>query len=183
MDHYIDIRLRPDPEFSAQTLLSALYSKLHRALVARSSDNIGISFPEYAPRRLGQCLRLHGTRAALTELGDRWLAGMRDHCEVAPIQPVPADAAHRRLIRVQAKSSPARLRRRHMRRHGVTAAQAQGAIPDNVAERLDLPFIRLRSTSTAQSFPLFLLRSEQEPAQPGSFNAYGLSQAATVPWF
>jgi len=183
MDHYIDIRLRPDPEFSAQTLLSALYSKLHRALAERGSSDIGISFPEYAPRYLGPCLRLHGTRATLTELGDRWLTGMRDHCTLAPIQPVPADATHRRLIRVQAKSNPARLRRRHMRRHAVTAAQAQDAIADNVAERLDLPFIRLRSSSTAQSFPLFLRRGDPEPPQPGSFNAYGLSQKATVPWF
>lgn len=34
MDHYLDIRVLPDPEFSAQTLLEALFAKLHRALVA-----------------------------------------------------------------------------------------------------------------------------------------------------
>jgi CRISPR-associated endonuclease Csy4 len=32
MDHYLDIRLRPDPYFPEAMLMGALYSKLHRAL-------------------------------------------------------------------------------------------------------------------------------------------------------
>ena len=33
MDHYVDIDVRTDPEFPAHQLMSALYAKLHRALV------------------------------------------------------------------------------------------------------------------------------------------------------
>ena len=34
MDHYLDIRLLPDPEFPAPLLMNALFTKLHRALVS-----------------------------------------------------------------------------------------------------------------------------------------------------
>ena len=32
MDHYLDIRVLPDPEFGQVELLNALYAKLHRVL-------------------------------------------------------------------------------------------------------------------------------------------------------
>ena len=35
MDHYIEIRVLPDPEFSEEMLMSALVAKLHRALGQR----------------------------------------------------------------------------------------------------------------------------------------------------
>lgn len=45
MDHYLDIRLRPDPEFPPAQLMSVLFGKLHQALVAQGGDRIGVSFP------------------------------------------------------------------------------------------------------------------------------------------
>jgi len=71
-----------------------------------------------------------------------------------------------------------------MKRHGLDETQARERIPDSAAETLHLPFVQLRSGSTGQTFRLFLCLG---PAQPtpvsGEFNAYGLSQNATVPWF
>jgi CRISPR-associated endonuclease Csy4 len=32
MDHYLEIRVLPDPEFSEEMLMAALVAKLHRAL-------------------------------------------------------------------------------------------------------------------------------------------------------
>ena len=188
MDHYVDIRLRPDPEIVPHQLLSAVYARLHRGLVQLASQDIGVSFPDYDERKptLGACLRLHGTRASLQRLLDTpWLSGARDHVSVAPITPVPSDAGHRRIARVQAKSSPASLRRLAMRRHGIDADAALRQIPDSAAEQLKLPFVVIGSRSTGQaSFPLFI---RQEPVQReatgGTFNSYGLSQHATVPWF
>ncbi len=54
--HFIDITLRPDPEFSDAHLLGALMSKLHRALVQLRADDIGVSFPDYSlrPRSMGR---------------------------------------------------------------------------------------------------------------------------------
>jgi len=187
MDHHLDIELRPDPEFPAPQLMSALLAKLHRALVRQGAGLIGISFPAVnaqAPH-LGSRLRLHGSEAALHALqASDWLSGMRDHVNSGPIAPIPAEVQHRVVRRVQAHSSPERMRRRLMRRQQLSAEQAEQRIPDSSAQLLRLPFAQLRSTSTGQSFRLFI---EHGPLQPGAaageFSAYGLSQTGTVPWF
>ena len=187
MSHYIDIHLRPDPEFPAHQLMAALYAKLHRVLAQVQASTVGVSFPGYveAPATLGHTLRLVGPKSDLERLMEQdWLKGMRDHTEVVCAAPVPEDAVPRHLRRVQAQSSPERLRRRQMRRHGLTAEQAHERVPDSVAERLRLPFVMLTSTSTGQTFPLFLRLGPPMPApQAGMFNAYGLSASATIPWF
>jgi CRISPR-associated endonuclease Csy4 len=187
MDHYVDIDVQPDPEFPAHQLMSALYAKLHRALVARQGAWIGVSFPGFDPEGtyLGMRLRLHGTLADLSGLLESdWLTGMRDHVALTPPRPVPPEAGHRLVKRVQVKSSPERLRRRLMRRHGFDEREACERIPDKLAQLTHLPFVPLRSTSTGQPFMLFI---EHGPVQPeavaGSFNAYGLSRGATIPWF
>ena len=187
MDHYIDLRLLPDPEAAQPHLMGALFSKLHRALVAQHSQHIGISFPavQTSPAWLGDCLRLHGDQAALTGLMEaNWLMGMRDHVQATCVLAVPAVVSHRVVSRVQAKSNPDRLRRRQMRRHGLDAEQALERVPDSAAERLDLPFVQLQSQSTAQTFRLFIRHGKLlDTASPGVFGAYGLSATATVPWF
>ena len=109
---------------------------------------------------------------------------MRDHVNVGALAHVPAGATHRTLRRVQAKSNPERLRRRLMKRHGLDETQARERIPDNAAKTLNLPFLQLRSCSTGQTFRLFLSLGPEQPAPAsGEFNAYGLSQNATGPWF
>ncbi len=187
MDRFVDIQLRPDPEIAAHYLLGALYAKLHRALVARNSTGVAVSFPGYQnrPLTLGTCLRLLGSGSALDELTQSdWLSGMRDHVTIGAVAAVPTTATNRTLRRVQAKSNPERLRRRLIKRHGLDEAQARKRIPDSVTEMLQLPFVQLRSSSTGQMFRLFLNLGEMHAAPiPGEFNAYGLSQQATTPWF
>ena len=188
--HYIDITLLPDPEFSHAHLLGALLSKLHRALVQRKASNIGVSFPTHvnAPlgkRTLGVVLRLHGSQAALQALMEEpWLKGMRDHVQVSDLAAVPAGAQHRMVQRRQFKTNAERLRRRRMARKGETVEQATAAIPDTVERKPNLPFAQLRSSSTGQPFCLFVEHGTLQPqAVAGSFNTYGLSLSATVPWF
>ena len=187
MDHYVDIEVRPDPEFPAHQLMSALYAKLHRALVAQACTRIGVSFPgvESQAPYLGTRLRLHGSLAALSALLESgWLMGMRDHVVLTPAMQVPFTARHRAVKRVQVKSSPERLRRRLMRRHAIDEQQARDRVPDESARFSHLPFVQLRSTSTGQTFRLFIEHGPMQPdAVPGNFNAYGLSQGPTIPWF
>ena len=187
MSHYLDIHLLPDPEIPTHHLLAALYAKLHRALVQLASDRIAVGFPDYcaAPANLGNRLRLIGPEADLASLmALAWMQGLRDHCDVSGIAPVPAGATPRALRRVQAKSSPERLRRRQIRRHGLTEAEALERVPDSAAESLRLPFVQLASGSTGQSFRLYLRLGAPEPeATEGAFNTYGLSATATIPCF
>lgn len=187
MDHYVDIDVRPDPEFPVHQLMSALYSKLHRTLVALDSTGIGVSFPDAKrnPLELGKRLRLHGELAALSALMDSsWLTGMRDHVDLRSPTLVPGIAEYRVVRRVQVKSSPERLRRRLMRRHEIDEQEARVRIPDHIARKLSLPFVQWRSSSTGQSFRLFIDQGAlQSEAVAGVFNTFGLSQGATVPWF
>jgi CRISPR-associated endonuclease Csy4 len=177
-------------------LMAALYAKLHRALVAVESTTsqgaVGVSFPLHDEARptLGACMRLHGSEAALAALmSTPWLRGVRDHlAQAQPTpQPVPLEKlqGYRVVSRVQVHSSPERQRRRLMRRQGVDEREAVQRIPNDVAQRCDLPFVSLASASTGQVFKLFVRHGAlQAQAVEGRFNAYGLSQqGATVPWF
>jgi len=188
MDYHIDIRLVLDPEFPATILMGAMFGKLHRALVELQTTDIGVSFPEHQQRskkNLGALLRLHGTTSGLQRLmTTHWLRGMRDHVTLSNIIEVPADAQHRLVRRRQFKTSAERLRRRRARRHGETIEQAREQIPDSIERKVPLPFVMIPSQSTAQRFPIFIEHGKIR-AEPliGTFNSYGLSQGATVPWF
>ncbi|WP_020680651.1 type I-F CRISPR-associated endoribonuclease Cas6/Csy4 [Marinobacterium rhizophilum] len=187
MDYYIDIHLRPDPEFGASLLLGALFNKLHRALVELESNHIGISFPAHAtrPRTMGDHVRIHGREGALQGLMDmNWLKGMRDHVSVGGVSVIPDQHHYRVVRRVQPKSNADRIRRRYMKRHQVSAEQAQETIPDTVVKPVEQPYVSIRSQSTGQAFCLFIehLPLQEKPVK-GDFSSYGLSATATIPWF
>jgi len=185
--HYLDLRLLPDPETAPAQLLGALYDRLHITLVAARRDDIGVSFPGYAvnPRTLGNIMRLHGSAAGLATFAKpEWLRAVRDHVRIGAIVPTPAGAPHRTVQRRQFKTSVERLRRRRMRRKGETAEQVALAIPRIVEREPTIPFARLRSHSTGQTYCLFIAmgRLQAEP-RIGTFNAHGLSLTTTIPWF
>jgi len=187
--HYLDLTLLPDPEFSHAHLWRALYAKLHRALVQLQTSAIGVSFPQYQlkPPTLGPVLRLHGDTASLAQLmGTDWLKGMRDHVQIGALSPVPAGTPHRLVQRKQFKTSAERLRRRRMQRKDETAEQAAAAIPLHVERKPDLPYVQLRSSSSEQSFYLWIeLGDLQAVPSSGGFSTYGLGQAGggSIPWF
>lgn len=187
MDSYVNIRIRPMPDLSPVSLMEAAFAGLHASLTILRCSDIGISFPEFDAKRpwLGHCLRLHGAANALAAIMETpWRTGMRDYMVVSGIQPVPATSQYRCVSRVQAKSNPERLRRRHMRRHGLTREEARNHIPDNAVETLNLPYIKVYSQSTGQNFRLFIRHGPLQSAPTsGAFNYYGLSDKATIPWF
>ncbi len=184
MESYQDIRVLPDPEFIEETLMAALFARLHRALVAYGKGDIGISFPEHA-KKLGGVIRLHGSQAALTQLEEsRWRAGLNDYCRATAILAIPAVTGWRVVSRVQVKSSVERLVRRSLRKGWITEEQAQQRIAEGRDRRCNLPFLTLNSLSTGQCFKLFISHGKlQTTPASGSFSSYGLSDTATVPWF
>lgn len=187
MQSYIDIRLRPDAELPLHQLMAALFAKMHRVLSRAQITTIGVSFPGYgmSPTTLGDTLRLIGPNADLSRLSDvSWLMGLQDQAVLTGVAPVPADALQRNLRRVQAKSNPERLLRRQLRRHSVTEDALRSRYEGVRAEHLHLPYVTLSSSSTGQPFKIFLkLGPVEASSQAGAFNAYGLSQTATLAWF
>jgi len=184
MDHYQDIRVLPDPEFTASVLMNAMFAKLHRALVDAGRGEIGVSFPT-AGKTLGDCLRLHGAAEALHRLADQnWLKGLRDYTDSSEIRPVPANARHRVVRRFQVANSMERKRRRSIKNGKCSEAEAIAAIPDVPVEKSTLPFVVLTSHSNGHRFHLLIEQMlVQTHAVTGKFSDYGLSQLATVPYF
>jgi CRISPR-associated endonuclease Csy4 len=186
MDHYLDIRILPTPEIAEPHVLNVLAGKLHLALAELQSDDIGVSFPHFQldPPRLGNLMRLHGSRTRLEKLMLRpWTAGVAHYVYIGAVTPVPTTKSHCTVRRIQVRSSAERIRRRQMKRHGWNVEEARARIPDTIERRLNLPFLSLRSSSTGQPFRIFIDQRQSESPVPGRFNTYGLSQAATVPWF
>ncbi|MGC3872116.1 type I-F CRISPR-associated endoribonuclease Cas6/Csy4 [Halomonas sp. GXIMD04776] len=189
MNHYIDIRLRPDPEFPAPMLMGALYAKLHRALFDFDTDDIGVSFPEHKSgvqaRTLGEQLRLHSSRQRLERLMEsEWLIGMRDHVVSSNVQAVPEGVRHVAVKRRQFNTGGESRATRYAKRHDISLEEARRLYATPASRRIELPFVQLNSRSSQQRFCLFIDhgKPQKEPVQ-GTFNHYGLSRHATVPWF
>lgn len=189
MDHYIDIRLRTDPDFAPPMLMGALYNKLHRALFDLQTTEVGVSFPGHKhgvrARTLGDHLRLHGSRARLEQLmGADWLTGMRDHTQVSELLAAPANAQHINVARKQFNTGSESRAKRYAKRHNIAEDEARQIYAKLAERRIELPFVQINSRSTQQRFCLFIEHSKPQ-ASPvaGAFNHYGVSSSATVPWF
>lgn len=184
MDHYIEIYILPDPEFSASMLMNTLFAKLHRALVEAGNNEVGISFPQ-AQKTLGDRIRLHGNRNALQRLTElNWLKGLTDYTGATATTPVPDKCKYRIIKRVQAKSSLARMYRRSVKNGWLTEDEAEKKINASKEQRLKLPFLQLKSHSSGQTYRLFIQQGKlMDTPQEGKFSTYGLSDDATIPWF
>ena len=189
MDHYIDIRLRPDPDFKPVVLMEALYNKLHRALFDLQATDLGVSFPDHKQgvreRKLGDHLRLHGAQTRLEQLmATEWLTGMRDHTQVSELLAVPANAQHFNVARKQFNTGSPSRAKRYAKRHGISVGEAQQIYAKLAERRIELPFVQINSRSTQQRFSLFIEHGKPAAsATEGTFSHYGLSPNATVPWF
>lgn len=183
MDHFIDIRVLPDPEFQPETLMNALYAKLHRALVQTALGQIGVSFPQHK-KTLGDTLRLHGSKAHLIDLmALSWLQGLRDYTQCSELTSVPDAVSHRHVKRIQAKSANNK-RMRSINKGWLTLEQAFERIPEDQQKRLTLPYAQIKSLSTGQPMRIYIEHCPLlEKPKTGKFSSYGLSANATIPWF
>ncbi|MGL5030066.1 MAG: type I-F CRISPR-associated endoribonuclease Cas6/Csy4 [Aeromonas sp.] len=183
MDHYLDIRVLPDPEFGQVDLLNALYAKLHRVLPSRTLGRVGVSFPDHK-RTLGECLRLHGSLTDLCNLTEaNWLQGMRDYIRIGEPTAIPSAVSYRTVHRVQAKSAQNK-RRRSVAKGWLTQAEALVQIPDTQQKIMTLPYAEMHSLSTGSRMRIYIEHGPLlDKSAIGEFNAYGLSATATIPWF
>ncbi len=184
MDHYLEITIHQDLEFTDNQILTALYAKLHRALPQNTNGRVGVSFPKYKKTGLGNQVRLHGSVSDLHLLqSSNWMQGIRDHITIQDITPIPANVAYRTVRRVQTKSAHKK-RKRSIAKGWLTQEEAQLRIPDSQQHILTQPFIELLSLSNRNRMKVFI---EHGPlvttSTQGHFNSYGLSATSTIPWF
>ena len=191
MDNYIDIKLLPDPEFKTTTLMNALYAKVHKVLHDLESSTIGVSFPE-SKHVLGDVLRLHGGIDALSEFATSgWLGGLSGYCLIGNVAPAPEEAKHRTVSRWQSSKSESGLRR------AIKRAEKRGKpmsdddiskyrqmIVTEMQTEDSLPYLYLQSGSNGHKHRRYIQFGElRDSPVAGSFDTFGLSKTATVPWF
>ncbi len=183
MNHYIEIKLKPDAEMPATVLMNAIYAKLHKHLHDLQSKTIGISFPKYKVT-LGNLLRIHGSEPDLQKLhGAIWLGGMNGYCNVSEILTTPTDAKHRVVSRMQTNMSMAKLRRLQ-KRGSITGEDAKVYKAKMFSKGLDNPYLDLVSGSSGQRHRRYIELGELlDKPVAGEFDQFGLSKTATVPWF
>ena len=184
MNHYIEFRLRQDPESSKSFLTNALVSKLHRTLCDFKATDIGISFPNANNFALCGVVRLHSTEFRLEELMTvDWLGELIGQCTVGEILPVPDNCQYRTISRIQPKMSQSRLNRL-IRRGKITDTEVKGYRARQFSRKLDRPFIQLTSASNRRIYRRYIdLGEVQANPTTGNFDKFGLSKGATVPWF
>lgn len=171
---------------------------------------IGISFPEYSDEEkcstLGNKLRLFAVdEAGLERLHiGKWLNRLSDYVHHTGIRPVPSKlTGHATYQRLQPKTGKERLARRYAKRHNLDLETALNSpvemsvkgdgeaacskvllrYSDLPEKRITMPFIRLQSLSSEQTFCLWIKKTVVDNPVAGHFGSYGLSASSTVPEF
>lgn len=183
MKHYIDIEVLPSVDYSNTVLMNTLFSKVHPVLYEYGNNEIGISFPNFK-KNLGNILRIHGKKENLSAfINNNWLSGMRDLVNHSDILEIPNDVKYRTVTRERVNNSVDRLRRRKMKREGISEETAKKLIPSTEQKNLSLPYINVHSKSNQQYFRIYIKHIIQDKQVTGNFDNYGLSSSATIPWF
>lgn len=183
MNHYIDIHILPDPEFRATILMNAIFSKLHKALSDLGSTNIGVSFPK-CKVTLGNTLRLHSARNYLLNLQvTSWLGGMSGYCSVSDVLLVPDSVQYRSVGRKHTTMSQSKLARL-IKRGSIVGNDAKNYRAKMFAKELDNPYLELVSGSNGHRHRRYIeFGPLLDGPVEGSFDQFGLSKTATIPWF
>lgn len=189
MNHYLEIKTKPDAEMRQNELLNKVFAKIHKALFDVKSANVGISFPNYKVL-LGDTIRLHGTDSSLSQFSDgAWLGGLSGYCQISELLEVPGDAKHRTVSRWQPNMSDAALRRLIKRAEARGEPISEDEIKAYKAKMFkqqmtELPYLELQSGSNGHKHRRYIQFGElvDDPIA-GEFDQFGLSKTATVPWF
>ena len=184
MDSYIDIKINPDAEMRENVLLNKVFAKFHKALCDLNSNDIGVSFPE-TKVLLGRVVRVHSTVVRLQELINlKWLGGLSGYCDCSEISTVPNKSLHRHVSRWQHNMSESHLRRL-IKRGSITEDKIKAYKAKMFSVQMtDLPYLELESNSNGKHHRRYIQMTElQESATKGSFDSFGLSKTATIPWF
>lgn len=183
MNSYIDIHLQPDSELKEAELSSKIYTKFHKALVTLGTDKIGISFP-LVNLKLGLLFRIHGDKSLLNDLlGLDWLGPLKGYCKIQTLNAIPDQVQYRTISAKRSTMSNAKLRRL-IERGNIDAAGVKRYKIKMLSQGFDNPYLDLQSQSSGQIYRKFFEFGQIENQKSvGTFDSYGLSKSATVPWF
>ncbi len=200
MKHYIDITLLPDAEANLGFLWQKVFQQIHIALaenkIGENESAVALSIVGYGDKSfpLGNKLRLLATHDETLQKLDinRWLNRLTDYCHIKPIKPVPTNITQYACFkRKNVKSIEKKAQRRAKHLNKPLDEVLAYLITEDKSKGCKLPFIHVDSQETKKRlghngqsmFPLFIERELSDHYITGTFDCYGLSKTATVPWF
>lgn len=191
MNYYQEITLIPDGEVSLSFLWTKVFTQLHLALAEEQQREgmvkTALAFPEYQDKGLGNKIRIFAPSAEQLErlhLEQR-LKRLSDYIHMPKIREIKK---HRIIgysiySRYQPDESMERKARRYTRRHESVTYEDALNLLNQREKTYNLPYIQLKSVSTAQTFSLFIKKTSCQSEQSGTLSTYGLSNNASVPEF
>lgn len=91
---------------------------------------------------------------------ENWLRGLSDYVSVSSIQPIPTTVTgYRKIKRIQKKST-ANKRKHSIAKGWLDENTAIERIKDTPSNRLDLPYIQIRSLSTQTTMRSYIAHGE-----------------------
>ena len=200
MNFYQELTFVSNAEVNLGFIWEKVFQQLHITLVENkigvNESAIGFSFVSYGVHQfpLGNKLRLFAnSENELVKLDiHECLKRLNDYCHVGFIKPVPADIKQYALFKrkiVKTIKSKAKRKAKYLNKPYDEVLSS--LLKDGEPIKKKLPYINVESLSTKKRFDQnvsypFLLFIEQtlfDSPQDGSFDCYGLSKTATVPWF
>lgn len=189
--HYFELRAIPQLELSEVQVMNQFMQSLHKILIYHDGA-IGISFPRYTNKQtktLGGIIRFFGEKEQLDLLradleNDLVIS---DYGIIFDIKLIPEKVqgyACLSRVRQKGKSDLRRSEKRLMKQGKWNQKVKENMIEKWGNTHLNYPHCHLNSTSTKQSFILWIKREEKhQNDQDGKFNSYGLSNKRTIPIF
>lgn len=181
--HYREITLFPSEEGDGMTtgvLASAVMQHVHHFIAG--GRQVFVSFPQLddvRPTGVGRIIRLHGAPDVLNQFS--LPNGIEDYTTLSDVRVVPHLQNLRVFERVQPKNAS---RYRRMLRYAEKCGKPIEHLKDAVGDSIDNAYFNIRSSSTGQSFKLFIksrAKSTASRTARGSASGYGLG--AVVPVF
>ena len=199
MKYFQDITLIPDAEANLGFLWYKIFQQIHIALVenkiSEKESAIAISIPEYGNKNfpLGRKLRLLAKDSSLiSNLNThKWLNRLSDYVHIKSIQEVPQSVMHHtRFSRKNVCSIERKAINRAEHLNKPYDEVLKFLLNENKNHKCELPFVHVESQSSETDktqkknrYPLFIEKTLFEEPIEGTFDCYGLSKTATVPWF
>lgn len=200
MKYYIDITLLPDAEANLGFLWQKVFQQVHLALVenkiAHNESAVALSIVGYGDKAfpLGDKLRLLAdSEEVLLKLDMyRWLNRLTDYCHIKPIKSVPDNVSEYACFkRKSVKSIEKKAQRRAEHLNKPYEEVLAYLIKEGKTRKSELPYINVESQETkkrteqgiSSRFLLFIEKVVSDQREEGTFDCYGLSKNATVPWF
>lgn len=190
---YQEITIIPSAEISMHVICEKLLNNLHIGLAdvynKHGVDTIGMSFPAYyldpkgKKSSLGSKLRLIAPDEKTLSLLDieKRLSPFRDYIHIRQVAEVPEGAGAVVVKRYRFRPIDQQAKR-HAARHQITFDAALKHCLKFRRKEIFPPFVKLRSHSNREFFPLVILQEETEQVNHGKYNTYGLSKEnSTVP--